>query len=137
MPSVTNSGLTTAAFVVSICSAAITLSGLTWQLWLYRLQGARLKIQIVFSYAEDASRTWSHHRFRKPMPFGENMFDHTSPFGIEYGSVRVTNIGRTAVSVENISFTIRHPYRWNPRGRQTIQPMQFRHKDADKEQAES
>jgi hypothetical protein len=58
-----------------------------------------------------------------------------SPFGVEYGRVRVTNIGRTALSVENISFEVRRRYRWTPRRRRaTLQPMQFMHKDADPKQ---
>jgi hypothetical protein len=109
----------------------VTLSGLAWQLWLYRLSGARLKVQIVFCWAEDSIRTWSVSYTRKPILFEHNVFEHPSSFGIEYGRVRVTNVGRTAVSVENISFDIARRW-WQPRrNRQTIQPRQFRPKDAE------
>ena len=36
-----------AALIVAICSASITLGGLVWQLVLYWLQGARLKVQLA------------------------------------------------------------------------------------------
>jgi hypothetical protein len=120
------------ALVVSICSATFTGGGLVAQLLLYRFNGARLKVQLVFCYAEDGVRTWSQAGTRKPPTIAmvESMFDHASQFGIEYGRVRVTNVGRTAVSVENISFDVGR-YRWYSRHRHTVQPMQFRHKDAD------
>ncbi|WKG03068.1 hypothetical protein [Mycolicibacterium sp. HK-90] len=120
-----------AALIVSISSAAITLGGLVAQLILYKLAGARLKVQTVFCYAEDGPRLWSATG-RSRIRFTDIGFDHVSPFGIEYGRVRVTNIGRTAVSVENISFDVSRPYRARLRRRRhTVQPIQFKHKDAD------
>jgi hypothetical protein len=44
--------------------------------------------------------------------------------GIEYAKVRVINIGRTPVSVEDISLDLGHE-RWFRRWRKTVIPMQF------------
>jgi hypothetical protein len=121
-----------AALIVSICSAAIAFFGFLANLALYKFSGARLKVQLVFCYAEDGRRTWSSSGPRRPA-FADIMFDPAmSRFGVEYGRVRVTNVGRTSVSVENISFEVQRRYRWTPRRRRaTLQPMQFMHKDAD------
>ncbi|WP_264889333.1 hypothetical protein [Mycobacterium kiyosense] len=45
------SGLSIAALVVSICSATVALLGFLANLALYKLSGARLKVQLVFCYA--------------------------------------------------------------------------------------
>ncbi len=120
-----------AALIVSICSATIALFGFIATLALYKFSGSRLKVQLVFSYAEDGRRTWSSTARNRPA-FADIGFDHMSPFGVEYGRVRVTNIGRTAVSVENISYEVQRRYRWTPRRRRaTLQPWQFIHKDGD------
>ncbi|WP_142391479.1 hypothetical protein [Mycobacterium sp. ENV421] len=123
-----------AAFIVSICSASITLLGLAWQLTLYRLSGARLKVQLVFCYTDDGGHmTWrTAGRGRPAFADVRAGMDGMSDIGIEYGQVRVTNVGRTAVSVESISYAVRHRYRWTlRRHRATIQPWQFLRKDSD------
>jgi hypothetical protein len=126
-----SSGTSVAALIVSIASATVALLGFAASLWLYRLSGARLKVQLVFCYAEDGRRTWSTSGRGRPA-FADIGFDHMSPFGVEYGRVRVTNIGRTAVSVENISYQVQRPHRWTlRRHRATLIPTQFMHKEAD------
>lgn len=127
--------ISTAALVVSICSATVTLGALIAQFILYRLSGARLKVQLVFTYAEDGIRSWSVGPTRKPILFSDTPWDHPDPFGIEVGRVRVTNIGRTALSVENISFDVTRSDLWNiRRHRTTMQPYIFRHKDTPKDE---
>lgn len=54
-----SSGTYVAALVVSICSATVALLGLLANLALYKVSGATLKVQLVFSYAEDGGRKWS------------------------------------------------------------------------------
>jgi hypothetical protein len=76
-----NSGISTAALIVSICSATVALGGFLAQLALYTLSGARLKVQLVFSCAEDGSRTWSTSGGKRPA-FADIGFDHMSPFGV-------------------------------------------------------
>lgn len=59
-----------AALVVSIVSAPLALTGLIWQMMLYRLSGARLRVQLMFEFADEAGKTtavtntrrapWSH-----------------------------------------------------------------------------
>ncbi|MGA7053198.1 MAG: hypothetical protein WBZ37_18400 [Mycobacterium sp.] len=114
-----------AAFVVSLCSAAATILAAIWQLTLYRLQGARLKVQLVFCYRTDFGLTMSAAGTpRKKINFEKWRKEHNIDLGIEYAKVRVTNIGRTPVSVENISFDLGHD-RWFRRWRHTVVPMQF------------
>jgi len=122
----------TAALIVAICSATVTLTGLLWQIALYRLQGARLKVQIAFCYRSDTGMTITlTGPGRRAPTFEELQRDHIGLwYGIEYGLVRVTNIGRTAVSVENIAFDFGQTRRLR-RGRTTVVPMQFRDPDSD------
>ena len=112
------------ALVVSLCSAAVTLSGLAWQLWLYRLQGARLKVQLVFSYRTDFGLTMAYHGRLKKLSWERWHRENNAGLGIEYAQVRVTNVGRTAVSVENVSLDLGRD-RWWRRGRRTVIPKEF------------
>lgn len=126
--------LAVAAFIVSICSASVAFVGVVWQLTLYRLSGARLKVQLVFCYTDDVGHmTWSTTgRGRPTFADVRAGMDRMSDLGIEYGRVRVTNVGRTAVSVENISFSVRRRFRLTFRRRRTtIQPYQFLRKGLD------
>ena len=73
---------------------------------------------------------------RKPPSWkkmNEELGMQISPVGIEYAIIRVTNIGRTAVSVESIGLDVGR-YRFLGRGRYTITPTEFRNpfaKDSD------
>jgi hypothetical protein len=116
-----------AALVVSITSAAITLGGLGWQLLLYWLSGARLKVSLVFGYlCADGStvRYPTARASRKPPSWSANFARHASNLGIEFAEVRVTNIGRAPVSVEDICFDLGRSSRWSPK-RNTITPALF------------
>jgi hypothetical protein len=129
------SGISIAALVVSICSATVALLGFLANLALYKLSGARLKVQLVFCYADEGGRqTWSKTGRGRPAftDIARSGVNDMSPFGIEYGRIRVTNVGRTAVSVENISYEVRRRYHWTPRRRRsTIQTWQFLQKETD------
>lgn len=106
-------GAAIAALIVSITSACITLGGLVWQLTRYRLSGARLRVDLLFHYHDDnrAVRQVAGSRRR---PWTDPRIEQHSPevFGIEAVRVRVTNIGRTPVSVDDISLAVgRTPWR--------------------------
>ena len=122
------------ALVVAACSAVITLFGLVWQFTLYKLQGSRLKVEIAFGFLfEDGSTTVLRGRHRRAPTFERFHNRHQNRFyGIEYGLVRVTNIGRTPVSVENISFDVGREHWWKL-GRKSITPIVFRDPEADNE----
>lgn len=127
--------LALAAFIVSICSASVTLLGLVWQLTLYRLQGARLKVEIAFCYLTDLGMTITLRGpgHRRAPTFAKLRERHNGLYyGIEYGLVRVTNIGRTPVSVENISFDLGRT-KWWRLWRNTIIPATFQDPDSDVE----
>jgi hypothetical protein len=112
------------ALVVSICSATFTGGGLIAQYLLHHANGARLKVQLVFCYRTDWSMTVSATGSRRRLNFERMGRGRHIGLGIEYANVRVTNIGRTPVSVENISFDLGHE-RWFRRWRSTVVPMQF------------
>lgn len=112
------------ALIVSICSAMFTGGGLITQLLLYRFNGARLKVQLVFCYRTDFSMLLSCTGSRKRISFERWRNEHRIDLGIEYAKVRVTNIGRTPVSVEDISFDLGR-VRWFRRWRHIVIPMQF------------
>lgn len=126
------------ALIVAICSAAVTLLGLAWQLAQYRLEGARLKVEIAFCYLTDYGMTLTLRGPGKKTPTFADIRDRHPGlyYGIEYGLVRVTNIGRTAVSVENISFDVGRTQRFKF-GRSTVIPTPFRDSDTGIEAFES
>lgn len=116
-----------AALIVAICSAAVTLGGLVWQLVLYRLQGARLRVQLLLRYRGDRGTT-TIAEGRKPPSWAamqEKLGLEVSPIGIEFALIRVTNVGRTPVSVESINLDIGR-YGLFRSGRYAVEPMQFR-----------
>lgn len=121
----------TAALIVSITSAAITLIGIVWQLTLYRLSGARLRVQLAFEFREGtgSARAVTNTR-RRPRRALDEALGHVSDFGIECARIRVTNIGRTPVSVEDIALDLGRStplwqvWRWR-RWRRTVVPMFF------------
>jgi hypothetical protein len=92
------------ALIVSICSATFTGGGLVAQYLLYRFNGARLKVQLVFCFRTDWGLTMSCTGPRRRISFERWREGRNIGLGIEYAKVRVTNIGRTPVSVEDISF---------------------------------
>lgn len=130
-------GAAIAALIVSITSAWITLGGLIWQFTLYRLSGARLRVDLLFHYRDDnhAVRQVSGSKRR---PWNDERVERHSPdvCGIEAVRVRVTNVGRSPVSVDDIALDVgRTPWRrWWRRGRRSITPPAFR--DADSNDAE-
>jgi hypothetical protein len=113
-----------ASLIVSICSATFTGGGLLAQYLFYRFNGARLKVQLVFCFRSDYSMTVSCTGARRKISLEQIRKNHYIDLGIEYANVRVTNIGRTPVSVENISFDYGR-IKWFRRWRQTVVPMQF------------
>jgi hypothetical protein len=111
-----SNALAIAALVVSISAAVIALGGLVWQLFLYWLSGARLKVSLVFGYLGadgNAVRYPGVRASRKPPSWSANFLGHASDLGIEYAEVRVTNIGRAPVSVEGICFDLGRCSRWS------------------------
>ncbi len=113
-----------AALIVSIISAAITLTGVFWQFTLYRLSGARLRVQLIFEFYPDDTPLnddpWSLIGSRRAsiQEMTKSLRAPISTLGIETARVRVTNVGRTPVSVEDIGLDIgRTPGRWLGRHR--------------------
>lgn len=112
------------ALVVSISSALITLCGLAWQLRLYQLQGARLKVQLNFCYYLSPMATKIFGESRKSPTIDRLPDSLNTIHGVEYGTVTVTNIGRTLVSVESIGFDLGRD-RWYRAGRRQVTSLPF------------
>jgi hypothetical protein len=124
------------AIVISSASAAVALGGLAWQLTLFKLSGARLRVQMVFAYRDDLGSTFSVSEGRRMQPDWEKVATKFQARGIEFVVVRVTNIGRTAVSVENISLDVGRS-RWWRRIRRTITPNLFVDPNSDEDPPET
>lgn len=105
-----------AALLIAIISAGITAGGLLWQLILFRLSGSRLEVRLSPVLVDERSvikegpeSGWK----RGPPPFPEPI----GPWVIDLAHVRVTNVGRTPVSVSDISLDFGRRRRFRPRGR--------------------
>lgn len=101
------------ALIVSGASAFITLGGLFWQLMLYRLSGARLQVRLMPGYL-DRHHTIYRGAGRSGLTANFDMFDgpEVSKIGVELALIKVTNVGRISVSVENISLDFGRSSSW-------------------------
>lgn len=94
------------ALIVSVVSACVTLGGLVWQFMLYRLSGSRLKVRLRPGFL-DHQNTIYRGKGRSGLPANQHLFDGgISQFGVELALIQVTNIGRVAVSVEDVSLDL-------------------------------
>lgn len=86
-------------------------------------------MQLLFCFRADSGTTVTVAEGRKA-PEWERMNENyrVGDIGIEYALVRVTNIGRTPVSVEYITLDTGR-YRRFGRGRYSVTPMQFKDPD--------
>ena len=78
------------ALIVSICSATFTGGGLVAQYLLYRFNGARLKVPLVFCYRADWGLTMSCTGPRRRISFQRSRKDHHIDLGIEDASPDVS-----------------------------------------------
>ena len=93
----------TVALVVAGCSAAVSLTGLVWQLMLYRLSGARLDVRLrpaVLSLhgrlASGEERGW-----RRQVPQLDRI--RLEDGFVDLAEIRVVNIGRSPVTVSGVT----------------------------------
>lgn len=120
----------TTALIVSITSACITLGGLIWQFTLYRLSGARLRVELLFHYRGEGHAVVQTAGGRRRSRTDPRFKDHSPDLlGIEAVRVRVTNVGRSPVSVDEIALDV-GPSRWNRLRRRSLTPPTFRDKDS-------
>lgn len=108
------------ALVISLISAAFTGGGLVWQMTLYRLSGARLNVTLTPCLIDPLETVSSGPN----KGWGKELPSVIAPMlarQVELAQVRVTNIGRTAVSIEDIAldFGRTRPFSL---GRMTIAP---------------
>lgn len=108
------------ALVVSAISAAIALTGLVWQLTLYRLTGARVVVRLIPGVLTEAgnlmrgpARGWG----RKPPKVIDRVGNR--PW-VDVGIIEVINVGRTPISVAGLTFDVGSDPIWKPWRRYTI-----------------
>lgn len=108
------------ALVISIASAVVALTGVVWQLALYRLSGARLQVRLrpgaltpVGHLVRGRESGW-----KVPTPGAESVVGD-EPW-VDVAIIQVTNIGRTAVSVSEVGLDFGcHPW-WKPWARHVV-----------------
>lgn len=86
--------------------------GLFWQFTLYRLSGARLRVQTVLEFHNEYGHVQTVTGTRR-MTWDDFIAGHPGEptrLGIEVVRVRVTNVGRSPVSVDNIAPTSGAPH---------------------------
>lgn len=109
----------TIALVVSTASAAFTGGGLVWQLLLYRLSGARVGVRLIPAIL-DANGTLARGPDRGwPAKVQPTSILSLGPWFVDLAEVRVTNLGRTAISVSDIGLDFGRLHWWSI-GRYTI-----------------
>ncbi len=108
------------ALLISIVSASFTGGGLIWQFALYRLSGARIDVRLIPAVLDSSGTlaTGPEKGWPANLPYPE--LDNLTPWTVDLALVRVTNIGRTPVSVDSISLDFGR-FRWFRRGRYTVQ----------------
>lgn len=115
-------GTATIALVVAIAGACIAMASLVWNLALYRLSGARLQVRLI-----PAILTAQGHLLRGP----DRGWRKRAPEGVGPGKddvyvdiaiIKVTNVGRSAVSVSEIVLDFGRSG-WRPGWRHTIGGM--------------
>ncbi|MCS3876845.1 hypothetical protein M2359_000474 [Gordonia amarae] len=102
-----------------------------WQFTLYRLSGARLRVQTVLEFHNEYGHVQTVTGTRR-MTWDDFIAGHPGEptrLGIEVVRVRVTNVGRSPVSVDNIALDIGRSSRLR-RGRSSVVPWSFRNIDA-------
>ena len=107
------------ALIVAITSAGISLAGLAWNLALYRLSGARLSVRLI-----PAILTAQGHLLRGPdrgwrRPVPDTFTDVERDHFVDLAIIKVTNVGRAAVSVSDITLDFGRSG-WRPGSRHTI-----------------
>jgi hypothetical protein len=105
------------ALRVAIASAGFSAGALVWQLCLYRLSGARLIVRLL-PVVQDAALVVG----TGPDRGWERVRDHLSTLeecAIDLAEVRVTNVGRSPVSVSDLSLDFGRAARWR-KGRMTM-----------------
>lgn len=109
------------ALVVAGVSAMFTLGGLIWQFLLYRLSGARIIVRLTpVILTIDHIVVRGHEKGFGYTPIPPEITKNLGEWTVDLAKVQVTNVGRTAVSVDDISLDVSRPWpRWS-RGRHTV-----------------
>lgn len=116
----------TVAVTVAIISASVTVVGLIWQLALYKLSGARLQVRLRPAVLDDLGTLYrgpEHARWSLSNAPG-TLLQRPSPRHIDLAEVRVTNIGRAAVSVSDVELDL-GVTEWRWWKRHTVRPKPF------------
>lgn len=116
----------TVAITLAIISAAVTVFGLIWQLALYKLSGARLQVRLRPAVLDELGTLYrgpENARWLLSNP-PEAPLVRPSPRHVDLAEVRVTNVGRAAISVSDVELDLGATgWRWWKR--HTIRPKPF------------
>ena len=113
-----------AALTIALVSISISIVGLLWQLTLYRLSGARVRVEfspVVMTHLGSVIKG-SQGRWPTTKPDGISM-PREDDLWAELAQIRVANIGRTVVWVSEIGLDFGSEVRLRRRRRLTISPI--------------
>jgi hypothetical protein len=102
------------ALAIAIASASISLTSLAWQLVLYRLSGARLIVRLLPAVITEAGHIMRGPPtgWRRSMPTAMNIVGER-PW-VDVAILEFVNVGRTPISLLDVSLDIGANPRWKP-----------------------
>src|SRR5437588_10814917 len=109
-----------AAVTIALVSIAISVVGLAWQLTLYVLSGARIRLQLFPAVMTHRRATIQGPEGRWPKRPPEPAILGDGDLWIELAHVTVANIGRTVVWVSTIGLDLGRESWWRHRWRTTV-----------------
>ncbi|SDJ52783.1 hypothetical protein SAMN05192558_109150 [Actinokineospora alba] len=109
-----------AALVVAIVSATITLFGIVWQVFLYRLSGARVAVSIrpAVLYSDGTTMRGPAGRWDTKPPFSIT----TPKWFVDLVQITVINVGRQPITISNVALDRGRHKRWG-RQRSNVRPF--------------
>lgn len=115
----------TTAIVIALVALSVTVGGLAWQLILYRLSGARLRLEVrpgLLTHRGALIR-WNSRAWPETPPDMPGLRE--DDLWVEITEIIVANVGRTVVWVSDLGLDFGRSSRWRRRSRVvvTVRPL--------------
>lgn len=109
-----------AALTIALVAIAISIVGLIWQLALYRLSGARIRVELTLAVMTHRGTILKGSRGRWPKRLPDEPEVHEGDLWAELAQISVANIGRTVVWASEIGLDFGSEARLKRRRRLTL-----------------